>query len=269
MIKRTLATLAVTLLTVGLPVFAHDYWLEPDAFFLPVGESVHVHLHLGDDFKSEEEKPFQKKPTVKFQLLSAKETQDLAAAGEEGKKPVARVKAQAAGNYLIALERSPQTINLAADKFNAYLAEEGLDAILELRRKACEDKQEGRERYSRYLKALLQVGDQRDDTYKKEVGHRLEIVPQENPYQRKVGAQLTVKVLFEGKPLRGAKLFAHHRAGDKVATQMGTTSREGLAVIKLEKAGSWLIRLVHMRRCEGVADIDWESFWGAYTFGLK
>jgi len=35
------------------------------------------------------------------------------------------------------------------------------------------------------------------------VGHRLEIVPQENPFLVKVGGELLVKVLWEGKPLAG------------------------------------------------------------------
>lgn len=269
MSKHKLLALTTALLLAALPAFAHDYWLEPDAFFLPVGEEVNVRLHVGDDFKSEAERPFQKKPTVKFQLLSAKETLDLAAAGKEDQKPVARVKAKAPGNYLIALERAPQKITLAADKFNAYLAEEGLDAILEQRRKAGEDKAEGRERYSRSIKCLLQAGDQRDDTYKQVLGQRLEIVPQANPYALKAGAELAVLVQFEGKLLAGARVFAHHRDGEKVATQKLTTSKEGIAVVKLDKAGTWLVRLVHMRRCADDKEIDWESFWGALTFAVK
>jgi len=269
MIKWASTSLITALLVLALPALAHDYWLEPASFFPPVGESVNVHLHVGDHFKSEAERPFQKKPTVKFQLISAKETLDLAAAGQEDKKPVAQVTAKTAGNYLIALERGPQTIKLAADKFNAYLKEEGLEAILEMRRKAGEDKAEGRERYSRYIKSLLQAGEQRDDTYKQVVGQRLEIVPQANPYKLKAGDELTVQVLFEGKPLKGAKLFAFQRAEDKISTQTFTTSDAGQAAIKLDKPGVWLVRLVHMRRCTGDAEVDWESFWAAYTFSLK
>src|SRR5688572_25302324 len=128
MLKKATVGVALMALLAALPVFGHDYWLEPDAFFVPVDKEVNVRLHVGDDFKSEAERPFQKKPTVKLQLISTKETQDLTAAGEEDKKPVARVTAKTPGTYLVALERAPQKITLAADKFNAYLKEEGLDA---------------------------------------------------------------------------------------------------------------------------------------------
>jgi uncharacterized GH25 family protein len=269
MVERLRACLVLMLLLTARPAQAHDYWLEPDSFFPAVGAKINIRLHVGDHFKSEAERPFQKKPTVKFELIGAKDKQDLAAAGKDDEKPVAQVTLKTAGTYWTALERGPQTIKLAADKFNAYLAEEGLDAILELRRKAGQDKAEGRERYSRSIKCLLQAGAQHDDTWKQELGQRLEIVPLANPYRLKVGDKLPVKVLFEDKPLAGARLFAHHRAGDKVSTQTLTLSKDGLAEVKLERAGTWLIRLVHMQRCDTVKDIDWESFWAAFTFGLK
>jgi uncharacterized GH25 family protein len=140
---------------------------------------------------------------------------------------------------------------------------------VEQRRKVGDDKKEGRERYGRYIKCLLQVGDAKDDTCTRVLGQRLEIVPKRNPYKFKAGDALTVRVLFEGKPLAGAKLFAHHQAGDKVTTKTVRTGKDGTATIKLDKAGSWLLRLVHMRPCTGDADADWESFWAACSFGLN
>jgi len=266
--RQTLASV-IALLLLACSAKAHDYWLAPASFYSPPEKAVTVRLFVGDGFKSEAQRPFQKQPTVKFQLFSARDTLDLAAAGEDGKTPVARITPKKSGNYVVALERAPQHIKLNADKFYKYLKEEVLDAILEQRRKSGDDKKEGRERYSRYLKCLLQVGKAHDDTCKRVLGQRLEIVPQCNPYELKAGDTLTVRVLFEGKPLAGAKLFAHHQAGDKVTTKTVRTGKDGTATIKLDKAGSWLLRLVHMRPCTGDADADWESFWAACSFGLN
>lgn len=52
-----------------------------------------------------------------------------------------------------------------------------------------------RERDSRFIKSLLQVGDRRDETYKKSVGLKLEITPLENPHSKKVGDRLSFQVL--------------------------------------------------------------------------
>ena len=263
-----LAVATVTLLLAGLPAAAHDYWLVPDAFFVKPGEATALRLHVGDDFVSEKERPFQKKPTLRFDLVRGKKTVDLAPLGAEDKTPVATLTLKDAGTYLVRMDRAPQTIELEAEKFNKYLADEGLDAILEQRRKLGEDKKPGRERYSRCLKALVQCGDTRDDPVPA-VGQKLEIVPLANPYTLKAGETLKVRVLFDGKALAGAKVSAHRRAGDKVTTQSAQTTAEGEAAFKVDGAGSYLIRLVHMRRCADEDGVDWESYWAALTFAVK
>jgi uncharacterized GH25 family protein len=82
-----------------------------------------------------------------------------------------------------------------------------------------------------------------------------------------VGETLRIRVLFDGKPLKDAHVFAHNRQGDKVSTQALTTSDEGTVSVKLVAGGPWLLRLVHMQRCKDDDQADWESFWGALSFG--
>jgi hypothetical protein len=77
-----------------------------------------------------------------------------------------------------------------------------------------------------------------------------------------------VRVLFEGKPLAGAKLTGHCRSAGKVSTQSHRTANDGRAVIKLDRSGDWLLRLVHMRPYRG-EDADWESWWGSLTFRVE
>ncbi len=267
MTKHLLPALSVLLLS-PLLVRAHDYWLQADTFFPAVGAPVPVRLHVGEGLLSEKERPFQKKPTLAFRLLSARAPVNLAARAKEGDTPVARVTFPAAGTYLLAMERAPQRIEMEAKKFNAYLAEEGLDAALAQRRKLGEDKLPGRERYSRYLKALVQVG-KGDDVWKRAVGQRLEIVPLLDPFSVKKGGKLPVRILFDGKPLAGAKVFAHRRAGGKTATQSGVTSAKGEVTFELDGTGTWLVRLVHLRRATRDKGADWESFWGALTFATR
>jgi len=262
-----LAAGIVTLLLAAAPAFAHDYWLLPDSFFVKPGEVAALRLHVGDGFVSEKERPFQKKPTLRFDLLRGKETVDLTPLGVEDKTPVAAITLKDAGTYLVRMDRAPQKIELDAEKFNKYLAEEGLDAILEQRRKLGEDKKPGRERYVRCLKSLVQCGDVRDEAAPA-VGQKLEMVPLANRYTLLAGETLKVRVLFDGKPLAGAKVFAHRRAGEKVTTQTAQTTADGEAGFKLGE-GAYLLRLVHMRRCADEDGVDWESYWAALTFGMK
>ena len=165
------------------------------------------------------------------------------------------------------MQRNWSYIKLSAKEFEDYLREDGMEYIIGEREKLGEQAKEGRERYSRFIKSLLQVGDKRDKTYKKRLGLRFEIVPLENPYSKKVGDTLNFQVLFDGKTLADRAVFAENRNGE---TQKITTDRDGEFSVKINRNGLWLVRLVYMQRCKtDCAEADWESFWGAFTFGVK
>jgi hypothetical protein len=85
------------------------------------------------------------------------------------------------------------------------------------------------------------------------------------------GDELRVRVDFDGVPLRQAAVFAAVRGADGHAvTQSLTTGDRGEATVKLTAPGLWIVRLVHLQRAPaGDAMADWESFWGACTFGVQ
>jgi uncharacterized GH25 family protein len=269
-LKRT-ASIAgfVSILFLSISAFAHDYWLEPDAFIVKPGQQVIVRMFLGEHLVSEEERPFKELANVRFELFSNDGRSDLASRAQDDETPVAKLDLKKSGTYLVAMERKPQSISIEADRFTNYLKEEGLDAIVRERESRGETGTEGRERYRRFLKTLILVGDKRDDVFKTIVGHELEVVPAGNPYDAKPGDTLKLTVLFQGKPLTGATVFAHNRDNGKVSTQTLRTAADGTIVVKLDHPGQWLVRMVHMRRCVSCKDIDWESFWTSFSFGVN
>ena len=255
-------------MAIPVSVVAHDFWLQPDNFMPAAGADVNVRLFVGDHFANQKERAFQKKRTVRIQWFATKMTKDITARGQEGSKPFIQFSPQHKGQHLITLERDWAHIELEAKKFNSYLEHEGLKNILKHRHDAGEDNKVGKERYRRYLKSLMQVGGQNDQTWKRQTGHRLEIVPLSNPYGHKPGDQLKVLVLFDGKPLSNAQIEACHRGPKKVNIQSERTDKSGQVAIKLNYAGPWLVRLVHMRKCTEDPGYDWESFWSAFSFAL-
>jgi uncharacterized GH25 family protein len=250
-------------------VFAHEYWLEPEIFFLKPGERSTVRLFAGEALKKEEERPYQSSKTPLFKLFSATDSFDLAGFAHEDEAPLFKFSSEKEGTFLIALERNWSYITLEPKQFDDYLREEGMEYIITEREKRGESAREGKERYSRYLKSLLQVGIKRDKTFARLVGSVLEIVPLENPYAKKSGT-LSVQVFFGGKPLADKIIFADNRDGENISKQELKTDANGKAAVKLDRKGVWLIRTVHMRRCiKACEGADWESFWGALTFGVK
>lgn len=265
-LKITLAFIFAAAFSVN--AFAHEYWFEPESFFPKPGEKTAVHLYVGDGIvKDREERDYQPDKTPKFQLFSSSKTIDLTQSLIKGALPVYSFSADKAGNYLLAMERNWSYIKIETAKFEDYLREDGIEYIIGEREKLGERQKEGRERYSRYIKSLLQVGDKRDSTYKKQLGMKLEITPLENPYSKKVGDSLKFQVTFDGKPLADRTVFADNRNS---TTQKMVTDKDGKISIKIDKSGMWIVRLVNMQRCQtDCGEADWESFWGAITFGIS
>jgi len=247
---------------------AHEYWFEPETFFPAPNEKTVVRLYVGDGLtKDREERPFQLAKTTMFQIFSMNQPLDLKSSLTDEALPIYNFSADKSGNYLLAMERNWSYIKLEPQKFEDYLREDGMEYISAERAKLGETAKEGRERYSRFIKSLLQVGDQRDKTYKKPVGLKLEITPLENPYSKKIGDQLKFQVLFDGKPLADRTIFADNRSSQ---TQQMKTDKNGKITVKLDQSGLWLVRLVTMRRCQSdCGEADWGSFWGAFSFGVK
>lgn len=258
---------------------AHDFWLEPETVPAANGEEVLLHLRMGERFKTEDERSLQKDRIARFDLLSDRlKRRDLLFARKDGETPVAKWRVES-GASLAVMDRTPRPIEMERDKFNHYLEEEGQEAAVALRARLGQTEQGGKEVYTRYLKALVQERDPAlslpSTLYKRRVGQRLEILLENDPGRMQPDKQLTVKVLFEGKPLAGAKVFAYRREAGELGTASAltaVTSAQGLADFKLDQTGVWLVRLVHFRvpaerRPESSA--SWESFWASYSFAVR
>jgi hypothetical protein len=242
---------------------AHDYWLQADRFQLNAGEPLVVHLNMGDELEVEEEKPHQAERTERFELRLKDDVRDLAAT-PEGHKPVFTDTLASDGAFLFTLVRAAAQVELSAAEFAEYLAHEGLHAVRSGR--ATE-----RERYWRFLKLLGRVGsDTETDLHHRFTGAQFEIVLLQNPFTLGPEDEQIVQLLFEAKPLADATVFALHRAADGALTRLSaTTDSRGVARFKLAQPGMWLIRAVYLRPCKGCKDVDWESFWSAYTFARE
>lgn len=255
-----------------LNIRAHDYWLEPTTGFSAEANSqIAVRMLLGSWLVIEEERPFQKNRIAQLNLFGRNSNINLLTGmPAENSLTTINFKVEAAGNYLLAMRRNPALITLEADKFEAYLREEGLEKISIERQRLNESADFGRERYQRYLKMLIQNGGKRDETYKKLVGFKLEIIPLENPYKRKINDKLGFRVLFDGKPLSNILLFALNKNNNQIETQKARTDKNGTAIFTIQKNGLWLVRAVEMRRCQTDCKlVDWDSYWGALSFGIK
>jgi uncharacterized GH25 family protein len=100
--------------------------------------------------------------------------------------------------------------------------------------------------YENYTKALINVGETANDAYATPVGHGIEIVPLENPYLKKAGDTLELKVLHKGRPAPFCNVFATYVGFSHTEDYAFTnkTNGRGITKIRLLKPGHWIVKAV-------------------------
>ena len=269
--NRTALLLALALFTAA-PAGAHEYWLAPSAWRVGPGETVAFGALAGVGFAGER-KLYSPERAVRLIARAGREL-DLTPVANSGDSTWARFAAADAGGLLLAYESNFATLTLEGPEFDRYLALEGLDGPLAMRR-AARDAGPGHERYRRCAKAWLTGSDASRAT--RPLGLPLEIVPLAAPG---ASATLRVHVLCEGRPLAGARLRAWHqplgpggrpldpaRRDSVAAGWSGRTDARGEASVPVAQAGEWLLSAVHMIPSREPTAADWESTWASLTFG--
>lgn len=261
--------LAGTLLAVSLPSPAHEFWLQADPFASPAGRETEISLFVGEFFVGELV-GVTTGHAASIRLVSAKGTQDLTS-----RAPAASMLRSlplpvgAPGAHVLAYDSHPSQVVLSADKFHAYLNEEGLGAVIRQREIARTAATDGRERFRRYAKALLKVGGRSDATSLAAVGQKLEIVPLTDPLAGRAGDPLRFEVRLDGRPLSSVLVKAWHRRGGQTTAIRATADSLGRVQFELPFAGVWMLNTVHMVPVAGIPDLDWDSFWSSLTFELS
>jgi uncharacterized GH25 family protein len=263
--------LAFALTLTAAPAHAEDYWLEFQPLQPTAGSELAVSLWLGKDFVPEAQQAMQQHRTVAMRHISRAGDTDLLPRTRDGVTPLLRMRLAQPGGHLLSLERDAARVQLRARDFNRYLEDEGLLAALAARKQAGEQWSRGKERYFRYVKAFVQVGDVLDGISTQVVGQRLELVPDRDLAGLKAGDKLGVVVLFEGRPLVGTQVEAFTRgtSGSRTQGPPVSTDAAGRAEFTISEAGTVLLRTVHMQRCVGCDGAQWESFWAAYSFAAR
>jgi len=250
-----------------LAVESHEFWLQPKKFKCNVGEELKIEFLVGENFEGE---PWDlsKNKIEKLDLHHLSKVIDLKNQVKPTEKDKLKIKLAEQGTHLISMQSDNAYIELDAAKFNDYLKDDGLDDILDLRTKKNTLEQPSKEFYSRHVKLLIQSGDKLDDTFKKKVGLRLEIIPQQNPYNLKSGDYMTCTILFNGNPLPNQMVKIWNKIGNASIAQNAYTEKDGTVKFPISSKGPWMISTVKMIPSEKPG-AEWQSFWGSLVFGIE
>lgn len=232
------------------------------------GDTLEMHLFVGDGFNIQLERPMQTSLTKKFELITQAGTTNLLTETKDQALPIVNRKVDFDGLGLLYLERDYSRIALATDKFLAYLKEDHIENIT-VKKDPSHTMQS--ERYSRYIKALVQSGkpSKTDTLYRKKTGKIFEIILLQNPYLLHSGEVLKAQIFFMDKPLGNKVITARNRTGNENTLFLTSrTDKNGICFFKLPRKGEWLLHATQMISCPDKTDSDWESFWTSYSFEI-
>ena len=149
------------------------------------------------------------------------------------------------------------------------LRDDWIPDVLEARRQNNELKTDVWERYAKHVKAVVQVGTKRDETYAAFLGYPAEIVPLVNPYVLKPGDELSVVCLVDGEPVANQPvLLGGEIGGDLVDEQRKRTDSNGKVSFVIESAGRWYVEFINMVPMTE-EDLDYESKWATLAFEIR
>ena len=264
---RRLGVLVVAAIALSrAPLFAHDLWIEPTTFSPEPGQIVGVRLRVGHILLMSD--PLPRDPALVNQFVVEDAAGRKPVYGRDGADPAGLLRVATPGLLVIGYRSNPSAIELAADKFNQYLKEEGLDAVAALRARRNETGTSARELFSRCAKSLVLSGSPSEAQGDRLLGFTLELVAERNPYAIRAGEDLPVRLTYENRPLAGALVVAMNRLhpSEKLAAR---TDSDGRVRFRLRPGGMWLVEAVHMVPAPAGANAQWESFWASLTFELR
>jgi uncharacterized GH25 family protein len=227
--------------------YAHDFWIEPSTFRPAAGARLAVALRVGEQWKGE---PVPRRPSriESFVLRSSSGARDIP--GLTDRDPAGIITVEEAGISTISYRGNFAQLELSREKFLAYLNEEGATGL------PVGDGVQ-RERYRRFSKSLVRVGDARG--IPQPLNERFELVVLDDPWS---DAPLRLRAVFDAKPVPDLAVFALSRDGARL---QGRTDKDGVVSFAL-KNGVWLLKATRITAAPKDSGVDWESNWASLTF---
>jgi uncharacterized GH25 family protein len=240
---------------------AHDFWVNPDSFVVSVGASTALSMQVGHG-DARRTSPIPSRRILRFAAWTpAGEVIDLRNDG--------RLAPAEPGLHLLVLETDADAhSHLPADRFNAYVREEGLWPAADARAKQGATGRDAIERYRRVAKALVQAGapgEGSQDLATKRLGLPLEIVLAKPPAD---DATLAAQVMFKGRPLARALVKLTDLDHDAQPAAAQVTDDEGRVRLRRPPPGHWLLNVVWTTPLDGDEGIDFDTIFSSLSFAI-
>jgi uncharacterized GH25 family protein len=248
---------------------AHEFWLQPDKFIYDRGEEINVSFLVGENFEGENWTGDSSRIySLMFYYGGVKD--EIPRKLFPGKGDTLHLRQYDEGTNMLTYQSFSSFLLSEAGEFNKYLEEDGLTNAIEYRKEHKETDSAGKELYMRSVKTIFQVGNVKDETYKRTTSLPLDIIPQSHPYKHTDGEEMSFKILFKDSVLSNTLVKVwHHHKGETIKTDL-KTDENGFVKFPVHTTGRWMVSCVKMEHVEKTLSyvyVPWQSYWGSCTWG--
>ena len=259
---------ALTTIILSLPALAHEYWLQPNDFFVQHDELIQAHIKTGQDFRGNNFAYLPKSISSMHLHLGDSSTRIYSRFGDY---PAISVPAAGNGLNILSVTTPPTSLTYEEPgKFASFVDNEGLDGVLVEHEKRKLPEIGFIEVYKRYTKSLIKAGD--GEGADRKVGLEFEWVLHTNPYTTKQ-KKLVAQLWWQDKAHANKQFRYFIQTGKTLSTDIARTDSNGMATLPFIPGSTYLVNAVHMLipTKETVIKYNavWDSRWASLTFATE
>lgn len=244
---------------------SHEFWIDPVAYQVAVGDPVVADLRVGQEFEGS---AYSYIPNSFRRFDFALDGEVAPVPGTVGDRPAMNLPTEDEGLLVAIHVTQDQRLTWSTwEKFANFLTHKDVAWGLAEHDARGISREKVRERYSRYAKSLIALGHGKGSDI--EAGLLTEIVALENPYTDDMTDGIDIVAKFENAVLKDTQIEVFEKAPDGAVTIFtNRTDAEGRATIPVKPGYQYMLDAVVLRALDVVEDTDpaWESLWANLTF---
>jgi len=251
-------------------VAAHEFWIEPEQYFVDTKSMIKASLRIGDDFEGSTV-VYHKSNTNRFDLVNQGRSEEINP--RLGDDPALAVQAQQSGLHVVVHQSGISTLSYTKwEKFKSFADNKDFKNIQKRHQARGLADKHFVEAYCRYSKSLIAVGDGAGNDQQN--GLEIELVALQNPYTSDLSDGIKVAGYYQGRTQANTQieLFEKSPQGEVKASRLRTNDL-GVVVLPVKPNHQYLVDMVVLREPSETLTKDkravWETVWASLTFATK
>jgi hypothetical protein len=258
---------SILFISTGFVAHAQNYFLIPDKFYLQKSDKLDMHIISSDDLTKQTDVKYQPEKTQSVILYEGKKKLDISA-NFKAADSVISTPINEEGLTLISMITKPAANEMSRSKFLRSLDADDPDNIADKVKNS--NQLFYKERYTYYMKTLVQVGEPGGKAFDKPLNEDYEIILKENPYKFNYGDDISAQINFKGKPVAAAVVMLYIKtAGGNLYPQKLSSDATGLVYFKLSREGVYILSTRHSAQTTKDKTADFESWRASYIFAFS